>query len=470
MAGNLSKARILGSVLDPTLTAWCATRRARLTARIAGAPALIAAGRARPRNYLANTFPFRASSHFLYCVGLPLEGAALWLDAGRAVLLLEASAPDDPLWHGYVATPEQVGAALGLEVATWDQLSRLRAGREVATLKPLDWGEACTLAAALGREPATLGSAQADLPLRDALIELRLAHDEGALGELRRAADVTVQAHRAGMRATRAGLREQAVCAQMEHAIACAGFTTAYGSIVSVHGEVLHNHHHANVLAAGQLLLADVGAETDTGYAADVTRTWPVGGRFSATQRTLYELVLAMQEDAIAAVRPGARYRDVHLIAARTLVDGLVQLGILNGEADALVEDGAHALFFPHGVGHLLGLDVHDMEDLGDAAGYAPGRTRSAQFGLGYLRLDRDLAEGMLVTIEPGFYQVPSLLADPEQVGLSARALDRHKLAAFADVRGIRIEDDVLVTERGAEVLTRALPKRPDEVEALVGQ
>jgi Xaa-Pro aminopeptidase len=169
-------------------------------------------------------------------------------------------------------------------------------------------------------------------------------------------------------------------------------------------------------------------------------------------------------------VRPGVRYRDVHLVAARTLIDGLVQLGILRGEVDSLLSDGAHALFFPHGIGHLLGLDVHDMEDLGDAAGYAEGRTRSAQFGLGYLRLDRDLTPGMLVTIEPGFYQVPSLLSDPERVGLSGRALDRGKLAPFADVRGIRIEDDVLVTEHGAEVLTRALPKGAREIETLVGQ
>jgi Xaa-Pro aminopeptidase len=164
------------------------------------------------------------------------------------------------------------------------------------------------------------------------------------------------------------------------------------------------------------------------------------------------------------------RYRDVHLAAARVLVDGLVQLGVLRGQVDALVEDGVHALFFPHGIGHLLGLDVHDMEDLGDRAGYAPGRARSAQFGLGYLRLDRDLAPGMLVTIEPGFYQVPSLLAAPARFGLSDRALDRGRLAAFSDVRGIRIEDDVLVTDGAPRVLTSALPKRADLVEQLVAR
>jgi Xaa-Pro aminopeptidase len=234
-----------------------------------------------------------------------------------------------------------------------------------------------------------------------------------------------------------------------------------------VHGEVLHNDTHHGVCAAGDLLLADVGAEGADGWASDVTRTWPVSGRFSPTQRAIYEVVLAANEAAIDAVRPGARYRDVHLVAARTIAAGLVGLGILRGEPQRLVEDGAHALFFPHGVGHLMGLDVHDLEDLGDRAGYAPGRTRSAQFGLSYLRLDRDLQPGMCVTIEPGFYVVPAILEEPALARLASEHVDREVLARFADVRGIRVEDDVLVTDAGAEVLTRAIPKTVSALEAL---
>ena len=433
-------------------------------------PALLPAGRPRPRNYLANTYPFRASSHFLYFVGRPLEGAALWLDGGLMRLVLDPPADDASLWHGPPPTRDELTRLTNLELISWDELATLRKGRPVATVPALDRSEAEELAQKLGRDVEGLGREALDEPLLDAIVSLRLIHDGGALSELRRAADVSVRAHHAGMRATAPALREQEICALMELEIAKAGCTTAYGSIVSVHGEVLHNHRHENVLRPGELLLADVGAESDTGYAADITRTWPVSGRFSATQRVLYELVWAMQRDAIAAVRPGARYRDVHLIAARTLLDGLVQLGIFDGDIDALLEDGAHALFFPHGIGHLLGLDVHDMEDLGDRAGYAQGRTRSAQFGLSYLRLDRDLVAGMLVTIEPGFYQVPSLLADPAVVGRCASALNRSKLAAYQDVRGIRIEDDVLVTDRGSEVLTHALGSTPDEVEFLVGK
>ena len=457
---------------SPLLRA-CRTRRDRLLSELStrspGLPALLGAGWPRPRNYLANPYPFRASSHFLYFVGRSLEGAALWLDGERAVLLVEPPAEDDALWHGPVPGHAQLADELGLEVAGWSALATLRGGRKAATVPPLERGEAERLATLLARAGDTLGSSALDAPLLDAIVALRLYHDDAALGELSRVASASVGAHRAGMRTTAPGRSEQEICAAMEFELARAACGTAYGSIVSVHGEVLHNNRHDNVLRAGDLLLADVGGESDTGYAADITRTWPVSGRFSASQRALYELVLSMQTAAIAAVKPGARYRDVHLLAARTLLDGLVQLGVLEGEVDALLEDGAHALFFPHGIGHLLGLDVHDMEDLGDRAGYAAGRTRSAQFGLSYLRLDRDLAPGMLVTIEPGFYQVPSLLADPARVGLSDRALNRSKLAAYADVRGIRIEDDVLVTDTGCRVLTEALAKTPDEVEALVG-
>jgi Xaa-Pro aminopeptidase len=465
--GNLGLRRYTAAVIPASLLAAASTRRRRLSALLT-APALIPAGRARPRNYAANTFPFRASSHFLYLVGRPVEGAALWLDGEQALLLLDPEADDHALWHGAQPSRAQLADELGLGLATWDQLAALQGERIVATVPPPDLADAHQLGRALGRDVRELGRAGVDEPLLDALVALRLSHDEAALRELRRAADVSVQAHVAGMGATRPGVSESAVCAAMEFEFTRLGFVPAYGSIVTVHGEVLHNHDHGHTLRAGDLLLADVGAESETGYAADVTRTWPASGRFSPTQRTIYELVLAMQERAIAAVRPGARYRDVHLVAARTLVDGLVQLGILQGDVDSLVDDGAHALFFPHGIGHLLGLDVHDMEDLGDRAGYAAGRTRSTQFGLGYLRLDRDLAPGMLVTIEPGFYQVRSLLADPERVGLSSKALDRTELARFADVRGIRIEDDVLVTEQGHEVLTQALPKRPMDIEQLL--
>jgi Xaa-Pro aminopeptidase len=252
----------------------------------------------------------------------------------------------------------------------------------------------------------------------------------------------------------------------MESAIVARGMACAYSPIVTTHGEVLHHERYDNILSESDLLLCDVGAETPEGWAGDVTRTWPVRGEFSSTQRALYEVVLAAQGAAIDAVRPGVRYRDVHAIAGRALVRGLVELGIYRGDPDDLYARGAAALFFPHGIGHLLGLDVHDMEDLGDRAGYAPGRTRSSARGDRYLRLDRDLEPGMLVTIEPGFYRIDALLDDAGELGDLGDALDRRVLDQFSDVRGIRIEDDVLVTAAGAEVITAHIPKSLAEIEA----
>ncbi|MEM7792818.1 MAG: M24 family metallopeptidase, partial [Cyanobacteria bacterium P01_C01_bin.118] len=234
------------------------------------------------------------------------------------------------------------------------------------------------------------------------------------------------------------------------------------------HGEVLHNNHYHHPLGSDDLILADVGAETETGWASDITRTWPVSGTFSSTQRDLYDVVLAAHDACIEAAKPGVEYREIHLLACRTLAAGLVDLGILAGQPDDLVEQDAHALFFPHGVGHLLGLDVHDMEDLGDLAGYAPGRGRSDRFGLGFLRLDRPLQPGMVVTIEPGFYQVPGILTDREKRERYATLVNWERLAQFADVKGIRIEDDVLITEDGCEVMTAQLPTTADLIESLV--
>jgi Xaa-Pro aminopeptidase len=446
-----------------------AARRRALSASLT-APALLFAGVAQPRNYAANTFAFRAASHFLYLVGRPIEGAVLAVfPDGRSIVLRPRPAADDALWHGAQPDDAALAQRLGCEVRALEDLAEILDPKGACTLPAIDALTRETQARVLGRPIAPRVLEGADATLADAMIALRLHHDADAIRGLRAAAEATTRAHVAGMKATHAGLREWHVRAAMVGALAHEHCGLAYETIVTVHGEVLHNHAHEHALAPHDLVLADVGAETPDGWAGDVTRTWPVAGHFSPTQRALYEVVLAAQARAIAKVKPGVRYRDVHLEASLALAEGLVALGILRGASPAsLVEEGAHALFFPHGIGHLLGLDVHDMEDLGDRAGYAPGRTRSAQFGLAYLRLDRDLAPGMCVTIEPGYYRVPAILADPALAPLVSRFVDRDALARFEDVRGIRIEDDVLVTGEGHEVLTREVPKSIDEVEATV--
>jgi Xaa-Pro aminopeptidase len=451
----------------PSPVSAFAERRRRLQGLLQG-PALIASGLGRPRNFPANRYPFRAESHFLYLVGAAVEGAALLVTTERSTLYAPRPDPDAALWSGPQPTLAELEAERGVEVLPIDELT---IPPETALLPPQDADSALWLGELTDRDidPGRGDRVEGtDALLAEAMIELRLRHDAAALEQLRQAAAVAELAHRAGMRATEPGKREAEVRAAMEAAITASGMCPSYNSIVTVHGEVLHNEHHHNLLGPNDLLLADVGAETPEGWASDVTRTWPTAGKYSGTQRALYEVVLAAQLAAIDAVRPGASYRAIHRQTGKRLVEGLIGLGILRGDADDLYEQGAAALFFPHGVGHLLGLDVHDMEDLGDRAGYAAGRSRSTTPGDRYLRLDRDLEVGMVVTIEPGFYQIPRLLADPHEVGGLESALQRNVLARFSDVRGIRIEDDVLVTESGSEVLTRDTPKRVADVEAAV--
>jgi Xaa-Pro aminopeptidase len=453
--------------LEPFMRQACERRRGRLAAQLGNRPALIAAGAPRPRNYAANLYPFRATSHFLYLFGVPLRGAAAFYDGAAWTLYLPDPDPGDVLWEGAQPTFDEIAADVGCPVRSLSRLTANVRGRAVATLPAPDLETCAEQSRLLGREIRRGVFDVLDVPLAEAMIELRLVHDDAAVGELRRAAEATAAAHRAGMRVTRAGLTEAAVRATMEAALTARGMGWAYPSIVTVHGEVLHNERHDNVLSEGDLLLADVGAETPGGWAGDVTRTWPVSPKYATPQRELYQVVLSAQRQAIAAVSPGARYRNIHLLACQALAGGLCELGILRGNPIELVADGVLALLFPHGVGHLIGLDVHDMEDLGDRAGYAPGRARATEFGLRYLRLDRDLAPGMAVTIEPGLYLVPAILDDPELSKKAQGRLDRARLAAYASVRGIRIEDDVLVTSEGAEVLTAAIPKTPDDVEAV---
>lgn len=436
-----------------------------------GACALFVAGRPRARNYPANRYPFRAESHFLYFVGRHLQEAALFFDGRGVTLFTLPPDPDDALWHGPREELSKLGEALALEVRPLAELASAIGDKkdQIACLPPNDDETAAWLSSLSGRSIAARSGASLsgrDAELADKVIAKRLVHDEAAIAALRSAATVTARAHLAGMKATRPGVYESEIHAAMQREILAAGMSNAYGPIVTTRGEVLHNETHDNLVGDHDLILADVGAETREGWAGDVTRTWPVKGRFSGTQRAIYEVVLNAQEAAIAKARPGVRYREVHEEAARALTEGLVALGIFKGKAPDLVAKGAHALFFPHGIGHLLGLDVHDMEDLGDRAGYAPGRARSTRFGDRYLRLDRDLQPGMAVTIEPGFYQVPAILENPELTGPFRGDIDWNALAKFSDVRGIRIEDDILVTEGAPEVLTATIPKSVDEVEA----
>ncbi|MFK0733659.1 MAG: aminopeptidase P family protein [Gloeotrichia echinulata GP01] len=431
-------------------------------------PAILWSGNSSPRNFAANNFPFRASSHFLYFAGLPLLNAAIRLEAGKLELFIDDPHPSSALWHGQTPNREKIAEIIGADAARpmAELESSIEGAATIAVQDAATWTQQTQL---LNRWILPPNPPQGiDLELAKAIISLRLTHDTEALTELRQAAAVTVEAHKTGMAATTQAKRESEIRAAMEGIIIAHNMRTSYNSIVTVHGEVLHNNQYHHPLQPGDLLLADVGAETEMGWAGDVTRTWPVSGKFSSTQRDIYNIVLAAHDACIAKIFPGVEYEEIHLLACTVIAEGLVDLGILQGNPQDLVAMDAHALFFPHGIGHLLGLDVHDMEDLGDLAGYEEGRQRSDRFGLGYLRLNRPLRPGMLVTIEPGFYQVPAILNDGELRSKYHNVVNWERLSQFADVRGIRIEDDVLVTAEGSEVLTAALPNHPSAVEELV--
>jgi len=431
-------------------------------------PAILWSGSRSPRNFAANLFRHRPSSHFLYFAGLPLENAVIRLEADKLQLFMDNPAPSSALWHGEMPTRDRIAENIGADEAypMVELESHLQDAATIAVQDAASWTQQSQLLdrwVLPQRAPENI-----DLELAKAIVELRITHDEAALAEIRKAIAVTVEAHKTGIAATSTAKTEAQVRAAMESVIMAHNMTTSYNSIVTVHGEILHNEHYENSLEPNDLLLADVGAETPGGWAGDITRTTPVSGKFSSTQRDIYDIVLAAHDACIDKISPGVEYEDIHVCACKVIAQGLLDLGILQGNVEELVDVDAHALFFPHGIGHLMGLDVHDMEDLGDLAGYEPQRERSGRFGLGYLRLNRPLRQGMVVTIEPGFYQVPAIVNNTQNRESFAKYVNWERLSQFGDVRGIRIEDDVLVTENGSEVLSIDLPTQGDHVEGLI--
>jgi Xaa-Pro aminopeptidase len=299
-----------------------------------------------------------------------------------------------------------------------------------------------------------------------AIIKQRSVKSEAEVAEMETALKTTYKMYETAMRMAQPGVYEKDIAGRIDGlAIADAG-ATAFPTILTMDGQILHNHSHVHKLAKGRLLVVDAGAESPLHYAADITRTIPVGGRFTARQREIYELVLAANENAIKAIKPGRMYKDIHLAAAKTIAVGLKGLGLMTGDMDEAVSRGAHALFFPHGLGHMIGLDVHDMENLGEKnVGYDKTVERSDQFGLAYLRLAKALRPGYVLTVEPGCYFIPALIDKWKAESKHLDFIAYDKLEKYRDFGGVRIEDDVLVTKDGRRVLGKPIPKKADAVE-----
>jgi Xaa-Pro aminopeptidase len=423
-----------------------------------------------------NPYPYRQSSHFLYLAPIHRPGLALILDAdGGDILFGPPEDPDDLIWHGpHPSLADEARTAGVTDVRDLEELPGIlrnaqEGGRTIHLLPSFVPGSTLRLASWLGVEPRELDG-RVSSALVHALGELRLRKSRREVEQIEEAVAATTEMIRAAFRAAKPGVPESVVRGAMAHVAFAHGMEFSFSPIVTVRGEVLHNAGYDNLLAEGQLLLVDAGLETRHGYASDITRTIPVTGRFSPEQRAVYDVVLAAQEAAIGSMRPGVSFRDVHRRASRVIAGGLTEIGLMRGNPDAAVDAGAHALFFVHGLGHPLGLDVHDVHDLGDAVAYPPERPRGEQFGLRYLRFGRDLEEDMVMTVEPGIYFIPTLIDRWRTEGRYAEFIDYERLERFRDFGGIRIEDDVLVTEGGVRVLGPGIPRSPDELEDLLAR
>lgn len=383
---------------------------------------------------------------------------------------------DGAIWYGSLPTIGEQAAAVGVDrtLTRTDLQSELRQatsiGRRIVFPPPYR-AETHLLLSELLSVPAATINERPCVDLIAVIVGLREIKDATEIAELTAALSVTAAMHRHAMGAIRPGLKEHAIVGQLEGIARGADLRLAYQPVFTARGEVLHNLQYANVVRAGDLVVHDSGVVSAGGYASDITRTLPVSGRFDDRQRKLYEAVLHAQQDAIANCRPGVRYLDLHLNAARLLVEPLIELGLFRGTPAAVVASGAYALCFQCGLGHQLGLDLHDMEALGeDHVGYDRETTRSALFGLRSLRLGKRLKTGMTLTVEPGLYFIPALIDRWRAEGKYRELIDYDRCDDFRQFGGIRIEDDVLITADGAEVLGAQIPKEVDDVESLMGR
>jgi Xaa-Pro aminopeptidase len=424
-----------------------------------------------PKNYVDNVYPFRQDSHFLYYAGVSQAGMALLIEPdGTEVLYGTPDHPDDVIWHGPHPTLGDHAASACVEdsVDFGDLGGRLAAikesGSEIHYLPPYRAERSFALGELLGVDPRDVGSGFS-AELVSAVAAQRSIKEDAEIAEMEDALGVTAKMYRATMRSAEPGRTEAQIAAIHMAAAGASDRQQAFNPIVTVCGDVLHNTSYENTLEEGDLLLVDSGAESPGFYASDITRTMPVTGKFTSQQRDIYEIVLAANQAAIDAAAPGVTNRELHLLAARTITEGLKDIGVMKGNIDRAVEAGAHALFFVHGLGHMMGLDVHDMEDLGDIVGYAPGEERSTQFGLAALRMARELEPGFVFTIEPGIYFIAALVERWQGEGRCKGYIRYDKLDDYCGLGGVRIEDDVLITADGHRVLGPPIPKTVAEIE-----
>lgn len=450
-------------------------RRKGLQEKLQSGLVLLMGNELSPMNYADNTYHFRQDSSFLYYIGIdqPHLAAVIDIDEGQTILYGDELTIDHIIWMGPQPSLHDLGSQVGIEwVAGYDQIAeKLKAarniGRTIHYLPPYRGEDIVKLHEWLDMPTAEV-KAGASEDLVRAVVAQRAIKSAEEVAELEHAVTITGAMHVAAMKAARPGIKEAELAGIVEGIAVSAGGHLSFPIIMTINGQTLHNHYHGNILQSGRMVLGDFGAENAMHYAGDITRTYPVDKKFNLQQKEIYNIVLKALNDSIEACKPGVPYKDIHLQAAGIIAGGLKDLGLMKGDVQEAVAAGAHALFFPHGLGHMLGMDVHDMEGLGeDLVGYDEQVQRSEQFGARSLRLGRALQPGFVLTVEPGIYFIPELIDLWKSEGKFTDFIDYDKLEGYRNFGGIRIEDDVLITESGSHVLGKPIPKTVEEVEAV---
>ena len=423
-----------------------------------------------PAQYKDNCYKWRQDSTWLYFFGLddPFHAALLDIESGEETLYADDVEIGDIIWMGpqpsVASKAERTGIAASKPYGALDAdvAKAVSAGRPVHYITPSRYYNILKLMKLTG------SADRVSVPLTQAVVALRLVKEDIEIAAIDAACALGYEMHSVARDNIVPGIVEQEIVGRMEGVVLSKGWGVSFPTILTQHGETLHNHLHDKVIEPGKLLVIDAGAESVEHYASDFTRTYPTSGKFTTKQREIYQIVCDCNEEAFRLTRPGITYREVHLAAARKCLEGLSALGLVRGDLDEMVACGIAGLFQPHGLGHNMGLDVHDMEDLGeDLVGYDADQTRAKQLGLGSLRMARRLVPGHVITDEPGIYFIPALIEQWKREGTGRDFVDYEKLASYHDFGGIRLEDDVLVTADGARRLGPArLPIAPDDVEA----
>lgn len=428
-----------------------------------------------PMNYPANPYHFRQDSDFLYFFGLDIPGLAgvMDFDTGKDWIYGNDFDIDDIIWMGPQPSVRELAETAGvnnsaplkkLEAVIREAISKKR---PIHFLPPYRSETRMTLGSIMRENPCQMKTMASEKLIR-AVVSMRSIKEKVEIEEIEKALAVTWEMHTTAMKMCRPGVREQEIFGTIEGIAFAKGGGTAFPVILSVNGQTLHNHDHGNILKKGRMMVTDAGAESIMHYASDITRTTPVGGKFSQKQKDIYEVVLKANTESIKAAEPEMSNLDLHLNACKIIASSLKDLGLMKGDIDDAVEAGAHALFMPHGLGHMMGLDVHDMEGLGENyVGYSDEIRRSDQFGLAFLRFALPFKTGHVLTIEPGCYFIPQLIERWKSQGKHTDFINYSKLEPWKDFGGIRIEDNILITEKGNRLLGKPVPKTVKDIEAL---